>query len=258
MPRPESRSIKLIALQALPIVQAGDNLAVFIHDSLVYSGLVLAQGDVIVVAQKVVSKAEGRCVSLRNVVPSIRATQLATECGKDPRLVEVILGESTDVLRCVKDTLIVRHRLGFVSANAAVDASNVGTDDPDAVLLLPVDPDGSAERLRASLEIRTGVGPGVIINDSFGRAWRLGTIGTAIGAAGVPSLEDLRGCRDLFGRPLMSTEVGTADQLASAASLLQGQAAEGFPVVLIRGFSSRSPDRPAGDLLRPQAKDLFS
>jgi coenzyme F420-0:L-glutamate ligase/coenzyme F420-1:gamma-L-glutamate ligase len=213
---------------------------------------------VVVVAQKIVSKAEGRSVEVASVVPSDRARALAAEIGKDPRLVEIVLGESVRVVRSRPNLLIVEHKLGFVMANAGVDQSNVAPQDGVArALLLPVDPDASAEALRAGLSARFGVKLAVIINDSFGRAWRRGTAGIAIGAAGVPSLVDLRGSPDLFGRTLEVSVIGFADEIAAAASLLMGQADEARPVVLVRGLKWTAPATPASALVRPTAEDLF-
>jgi coenzyme F420-0:L-glutamate ligase/coenzyme F420-1:gamma-L-glutamate ligase len=211
-----------------------------------------------VLAQKVVSKAEARYIDLATVVPSARAQSLAAEVEKDPRLVEVILGESRRVVRRRPGILIVEHRLGFVMANAGVDRSNV---DPEAgaepVLLLPRDPDGSAATLLARLSAHFGKPLAVIISDSWGRAWRRGTVGVALGAAGLPAVMDLRGRPDLFGHELRVTETGFADEIASAASLLMGQAAEATPAVLVSGLSWSAPSMPANALLRPPEEDLF-
>jgi coenzyme F420-0:L-glutamate ligase/coenzyme F420-1:gamma-L-glutamate ligase len=214
-------------------------------------------GDVLVVAQKIVSKAEDRFVALATVTPSARATEIAGETGKDPRLVEVILSESKRVVRTRRDLIIVEHRLGIVLANAGVDQSNVGTDASDRVLLLPRDPDVSARALRGALAARYGCDVAVVINDSVGRAWRRGTVGIALGAAGLPSLLDLRGQPDMFGRQLRSSIVGLADEIAATASLMMGQAAESRPVVLIRGLSMPREDAPAQSLVRPEQEDLF-
>jgi coenzyme F420-0:L-glutamate ligase / coenzyme F420-1:gamma-L-glutamate ligase len=246
--------LELFAVPGLPMVQPGDDLAALIADR---AGT-LRDHDVVVVAQKVVSKAEGRSVDLATVVPSARAIELAAEVGKDPRLVEVILSESIRVVRSRPNLLIMQHRLGFVMANAGVDHSNVApTDGIDRALLLPVDPDGSAERLRAALEKESGVRLGVIISDSFGRPWRRGTAGVAIGAAGLPSLVDMRGLPDLFGRILEVTVIGFADEIAAAAGLLQGQAAEAQPVVVVRGLTWTAPDAPVNQLVRSPEEDLF-
>lgn len=242
-------SVELLALSGIPIVEPGDDLAALIRAA----APPFAPGDAIVVAQKIVSKAEGRFVDLASVAPTQRALRIAAETDKDPRLVQVILSESERVLRAVKGVLIVVHRRGYVLANAGVDASNVGEGD-GRVLLLPEDPDASAARLSAAL------GVPVIVNDSLGRAWRNGTVGTALGASGLPSLLDLRGKPDLFGRTLRATEIGLADEIAAAASMVQGQAAEGTPVVLVRGLAkllSKGPPRAASSLIRPRENDLF-
>jgi coenzyme F420-0:L-glutamate ligase/coenzyme F420-1:gamma-L-glutamate ligase len=251
-----ARGLTLTALAGFPIVKPGDDLAALLIDALRRSGIVPEDNDVVVIAQKVVSKAEGRVVDLRTVKPSARATWLANEVNKDPRLVEVILNESSEVVRHRKDVLIVAHRLGFVMANAGVDQSNVAGDG-DQVLLLPRDPDETAAQLKAALDAEFGVRLGVIINDSFGRPWRNGVVGVALGAAGVASLIDLVGVADLFGRKMRVTEVAYADEIAAAASLVMGQAAEGQPVVHIRGLQSDAPAVPASALLRPKEMDLF-
>ena len=251
-----SSSLELSALAGLPMVRAGDDLAALIIAGLGHREL--RDGDVLVVAQKIVSKAEGRTVDLATVTASPVAEKLGAEVGKDPRLVEVILSESTRVVRSRPNLIIVQHRLGFIMANAGVDQSNVApADGVHRVLLLPRDPDASAEELRVKLQQHYGVGIGVIISDSFGRAWRRGTCGIAIGAAGLPSLIDLRGQPDLFGRTLEVSIIGFADEIAAAASLLQGQAAEAQPVVLVRGLSWTAPITPAAELVRPPEEDLF-
>jgi len=254
-----SARLELIALPDMPLVRPGDDLAALIAEGLARAGISLAEGDVVAVAQKIVSKAEGRFVRLDTVVPSEAACALADEVGKDPRLVEVILSESVRVVRSRPNLLIMEHRLGFVMANAGVDHSNIAEPGaPDQLLLLPADPDGSAAALRARLAALCGIAPGVVITDSFGRAWRRGTCGVAIGAAGLPSLIDLRGSPDLFGRTLEVTVVGYADEIAAAAGLLQGQAREARPVVLLRGLPPHAaPERRATELVRPAAEDLF-
>jgi coenzyme F420-0:L-glutamate ligase/coenzyme F420-1:gamma-L-glutamate ligase len=248
-------SMQLFALAGIPLVKPGDNLAVMILAALKVGGLDVQNGDVLVLAQKIVSKAEDRYVTLADVEPSNRALQLARLCNKDARLVEIILGESRGVVRARLDVLIVEHRLGFVLANAGVDASNVG--DEGRVLLLPLAPDQSAATLRDAMKAFTGKDVGVVINDSWGRAWRMGTIGTAIGLASVPGVEDLRGKSDLFGRKLRSSELAVADELASAASLMMGQAGEGHPVVLVRGFPYALRESSAAEMIRPRSLDLF-
>jgi len=228
-----SPGLMLKPLADIPAIRVGDDLAKIALAALARDDDRLHSGDVLVFAQKIVSKAEGRTVELSRVRPSERACELAQQTGHDPRLVELILQESTEVIRQRRELLIVRHRLGFTLANAGIDASNV--DGQDNVLLLPVDPDASATRLRSALRKQTGIDVGVLIIDSWGRPWRMGTVGCAIGLSGLPGLIDMRGCPDLNGRPLKRTEVGFADELAAAASILMGQAAEGRPIVLARG-----------------------
>ena len=248
--------LELFALPGLPMVRAGDDLPSLILAGLERAGQVLRDRDVVVIAQKIVSKAEGLTVDLANVVPSAEALKLAAEIGKDPGIVEVVLRESVKVVRSRPNLMIMQHRLGFVMANAGVDRSNVA--EPDGrhrALLLPLDPDGSAEAIRSRL---AGYGDvGVVISDSFGRAWRRGTAGVAIGAAGIPSLIDLRGQPDLFGRSLEVSIIGFADEIAAAASLLHGQAAEAQPVVVVRGLVWRAPNVPVADVIRPPEEDLF-
>lgn len=250
--------LDLFAVSGLPMVQAGDDLAALIAAALARQGAALRARDVVVVAQKIVSKAEGRTVDLATLTPSARAAELAAEVGKDPRLVEAILSESSRVVRSRPNLLIMQHRLGFVMANAGLDQSNVAPPDGvQRVLLLPSDPDASAAAIRQGLAARCGVAPAVIVSDSFGRPWRRGTTGVALGAAGLPSLIDLRGRPDLFGRTLEVSIVGFADEIAAAASLLQGQAAEAQPVVVVRGLDWSAPDAPAAELVRPPEEDLF-
>jgi coenzyme F420-0:L-glutamate ligase / coenzyme F420-1:gamma-L-glutamate ligase len=250
--------LRLVALPDFPRVSAGDDLAALAVQALTRAALKLVADDVLVFAQKVVSKAEGRRVRLSDVTPGARALELAQTVAKDPRLVELILRESRRVVRAAHDVLIVEHRLGLIMANAGIDQSNVG--DPaggELALLLPEDPDGSATLLREHLHALTGCAPGIVISDSFGRPWRLGTVGVAIGCAGLPATLDLRGQTDLFGRPLRVTVVGHADEIAAAASLLMGQAGEARPVVLVRGLAARAAHQPAAALIRPQQQDLF-
>jgi coenzyme F420-0:L-glutamate ligase/coenzyme F420-1:gamma-L-glutamate ligase len=250
--------LDIFAVPGIPMIRQGDDLGAVIHDCLSRTGQTLHDRDVVVVAQKIVSKSEGRTVDLATVTPSAEAERLAAEVGKDPRIVEVILSDSVRVVRSRPNLLIMQHRLGFVMANAGVDQSNVApADGVQRALLLPLDPDGSAERLRADLSARYGIRLGVIISDSFGRPWRRGTAGVAIGAAGLPSVIDLRGSPDLFGRTLEVTIIGFADEIAAAASLLQGQAGEGQPVIIVRGLSWTAPDAPIADVVRPPEEDLF-
>ena len=253
-----SREVTLTALSGVKLVERGDNLGAITVVALRDNRLVPKDGDVLVVAQKIVSKAEGRFVDIATVEPSERAIALAAEVDKDPRFVEVVLSESKRVVRHRSGLLIVEHRLGFVMANAGIDHSNVAAEDGgERVLLLPVDPDGSAKALRQHLLSAFGVGIGVIISDSFGRPWRKGTVGVALGADGLPAFVDLRGHPDLFGRELLVTETGYADEIAAAAGLLMGQADEAVPMVLVRGLAWSAPDRPAAALVRPAEHDLF-
>lgn len=252
------RRIETLALPGIPLVQPGDDLGNLILVALARADVTLRRDDVIVVAQKIVSKAEDRYAALSDIAPSAEAVALGAEVDKDPRLVELILGESTRVVRQRPGLLIVEHRLGFVLANAGIDASNVEpTDDDERVLLLPEDPDRSSKQLRSAISAATGTAPAVIINDSIGRAWRHGTVGTAIGVSGLRSLLDLRGEKDLFGRELRVSTVGLADELAATASVVQGEGAEGTPVALIRGFAPEAEDGSVGELLRGENEDLF-
>jgi len=253
------RRLEITALPGIPLVRPGDDLATLIVAALGRAETALKVGDALVVAQKIVSKAEGRYAALASVEPRPEARDLAAKTDKDPRLVELILRESARVVRHRPGLLIVQHRHGYVLANAGIDASNVEPDPVagERVLLLPEDPDRSCRALRRRLREATGVAPTVIINDSLGRAWRHGTVGTALGAAGLAALLDLRGETDLFGRTLRVSQVGLADELASAASLVQGEAAEGTPVALIRGMAPEGADQQAADLIRSEDEDLF-
>jgi coenzyme F420-0:L-glutamate ligase/coenzyme F420-1:gamma-L-glutamate ligase len=251
-------SLQLIALAPWPLVRGGDDLAAQTATALAAMNLTLHSGDVLVYAQKIVSKAEGRRVDLRTITPGARASALALEVDKDPRLVELVLRESRRIVRTAKDVLIVEQRLGLIMANAGIDQSNVAEPaSGEYALLLPEDPDASAERLRAALGARSGCEVGVIISDSFGRPWRVGTVGVAIGCAGLAATRDLRGSSDLFGRPLRVTIVGHADEIAAAASLLMGQGSEALPVVLVRGLPASAPHQGAAALRRPSGEDLF-
>ncbi len=243
------------ALAGIPEITPGADLCGVALAGVAGAGERLREGDVLVFAQKIVSKAEGRTVELAQVRPSPRAEALASATHKDPRVVELILQESEGVLRCRPGLLIVVHRLGLVLANAGIDRSNV--DGGASVLLLPLDPDRSAARIREGVRNREGVDVGVMIIDSIGRAWRQGTVGTVIGLNGLPGLIDRRGVPDRHGRPLESTEIGAADELAAAASLIMGQAAEGTPIVLARGFPYTGRDGSARELQRPKEMDLF-
>jgi coenzyme F420-0:L-glutamate ligase / coenzyme F420-1:gamma-L-glutamate ligase len=248
--------LELFALPGLPMVREGDDLPTLILAGIDRAGQTLRDRDVVVIAQKIVSKAEGRTVDLAGIVPSAQAIALAAEIGKDPRIVQVVLSESVKVVRSRPNLMIMQHRLGFVMANAGVDQSNVAeADGRHRALLLPLNPDGSAAHSRTALARYADVG--VVISDSFGRPWRRGTAGVAIGSAGIPSVIDLRGQPDLFGRTLEVSIIGFADEIAAAASLLQGQAAEAQPVVVLRGLAWNAPNMPVAEMIRPPEEDLF-
>jgi coenzyme F420-0:L-glutamate ligase / coenzyme F420-1:gamma-L-glutamate ligase len=249
-------ALTVTALGGLPTVKAGDNLAALTLEALSGNGITLAAADVLVLAQKIVSKAEGRIVRLDTVVPSRRAKEMAAIAQKDPRVVELILSESVEILRCKPGVIVVQDKRGFVMANAGIDESNV-EGDGESVLLLPVDPDASAAAIREAVLERAEVSVGVVINDSFGRAWRLGTVGSAVGVAGIPGLLDLRGSPDRNGRVLQSSELAVADEVAAAASLMMGQGSEGRPIVHMRGVPYDAAPGHATDLVRPKQMDLF-
>jgi coenzyme F420-0:L-glutamate ligase / coenzyme F420-1:gamma-L-glutamate ligase len=254
----EVPSLTFTALAPLPEIAPGTDLAALIAARLAHAQLAAGELCIILIAQKIVSKAEGRFVELDAVTPSPRARHLAALTRKDPRLVEVILAESEEIVRAVPHVLIVRHRLGFVVANAGVDRSNVPTAaGRERVLLLPLDPDASAARLRAALAQRLVARLAVIVTDSFGRPWRRGVTNVALGCAGLPSLIDRRGERDRDGRTLEVTEVALADALAAGAGLVMGEADEGRPVIVARGLSASGAERSAAALLRPKEEDLF-
>src|SRR4051794_6157981 len=253
-----STKVTITGLRGVPMVAAGDDLAALTLAAYAATAITPEDGDVLVVAQKIVSKAEGRVVDVATVVPSEQAVALAAEVDKDPRLVEVILAESRRIVRHRPGLMIAEHRRGWVMANAGIDHSNVApADGTERVLLLPVDPDASAETLRQQLAARTGKRLAIVISDSFGRPFRRGTVGIALGAAGLPALIDWRGHPDLFGRTLEVTETGFADEIAAAASLVMGQADEAVPIALVRGLSWSAPEVPAAELVRPPEHDLF-
>jgi coenzyme F420-0:L-glutamate ligase/coenzyme F420-1:gamma-L-glutamate ligase len=247
----------LTPLEGIPLIQLGDDLVDIILAALDRNQVELKVGDVLVLAQKIVSKAEGRQIDLNQVAPSPRALDLAEECGKDPRLVEMILRESSEVLRCRPGTIIVEHRLGFVCANAGIDRSNVPGKGEEHILLLPENPDRSAAEIRHRIMEQAGAEIGVMIIDSHGRTWRNGTVGTSIGISGMPGIVDLRGDTDLYGYQLKVTQVGAADELAAAASLVMGQAAEGIPVIHARGFPYPLREGSFRELPRDKELDLF-
>lgn len=260
-------SLNLTPLQNFPLIRQGDTLADILVKSLQETNLELQNDDILVLAQKIVSKSEGRMVNLATVTPSQKAIELAQKAEKDPRVIELMLQESSEVLRVRVGTIIVEHKLGFVCANAGIDHSNVaplppegkeaGTNTEEYVLLLPENPDQSARNLREKIKQVTGKNIGVMIIDSHGRAWRNGTVGICIGLSGLPAVIDERGWKDLFGYTLKVTVVGVADELAAAASLVMGQAAEGIPVVHVRGFPYPLGEGSLRDLIRPKSQDMF-
>jgi coenzyme F420-0:L-glutamate ligase/coenzyme F420-1:gamma-L-glutamate ligase len=267
-----SRALTVVALTGIPMIAPGDDLVAVVADALAGNGIKPIAGDLICVAQKIVSKAEGRLVALKDVQPGEQAVQLAAETFKDPRLVQLILDESTEIVRKKPGVLLVRHRLGIVGAHAGIDQSNIEHGEPadagqalpagqglleEQALLLPEDPDLSAAKLRAGLEARYGVRLGVIITDSNNRAWRLGTIGSAIGCAGIRVLDDRRGQHDLFGRELKVTLINRADAFATMATLVMGETTEMTPVAVIRGLPADDVDEPARSAIRPLDEDMF-
>ena len=255
---PTPYTMKLTALENVPEVHPGDSLAAVLLTALEQNKVALTDGDVVAVCQKIVSKAEDRFVALDTVAPTPRAVELAQVCDKDPRFVEVVLRQSSQVVRCAKDVLIVRHQLGFVVANAGVDQSNI-ENAAGRVLMLPEDPDRSAANIRDAVAEKLGVRIGVVITDSFGRPWRLGVCGTCIGCAGLVPLVDMRGRPDRVGRQLRVTQIAVADAIAAAAALVMGEADEGRPIVVVSGLASEfvGDDGPAMRLIRPPEADLF-
>ena len=256
-------TLTLTPLREIPLIRHGDILADILVKSLQATNINLEDGDILVLAQKIVSKAEGRMVNLATVKPSERAIGLATKSEKDPRVVELMLRESREVLRVRVGTIIVEHKLGFICANAGIDHSNVSplpegdVVTEDYVLLLPENPDQSAAQIRDQIKEKTGKQIGVMVIDSHGRAWRIGTVGVCIGLSGIPALVDERGWKDLFGYTLRVTVVGVADELAAAASLVMGQAAEGTPAIHVRGFPYPLREGSLQELIRPKEQDLF-
>lgn len=247
-------------IPGIPLIQPGDNLAEIILAGLKNARVDLQDGDILVLAQKIVSKAEGRLVNLNDVQPSAEANRLAEITQKDPRFIELVLRESREVLRVRPGTIIVEHRHGFVCANAGIDHSNVSGpfgNAEDWVLLLPEDADRSAKELREQIQRTAGVRVGVMVIDSHGRAWRLGTVGAAIGLSGLPGLVDMRGQEDMFGYRLRVTIVAAADELAAAASLVMGQADERTPVIHVRGFPYPLGEGSLSELIRPKEQDMF-
>jgi coenzyme F420-0:L-glutamate ligase/coenzyme F420-1:gamma-L-glutamate ligase len=250
-------SLTIHPLKNIPLVEAGDNLADLIVEALGDACIEPVDGDILVLAQKIVSKSEGRRVLLADIDPSASAVRLAREVGKDPRLVELILRESSAVVRTAPGVIIVRHRLGIISANAGIDQSNIDHADGECALLLPEDPDLSARRLRQALQQLFRKNLGVIVSDSMNRPWRLGTVGYAIGSAGVTVLDDRRGDTDIFGRELQVTVSNRADSIATAAMLVMGETSERVPAALVRGLPVQDSTQMARDSIRPVAEDLF-
>ena len=253
--------LTLTPLKGIPLVKQGDDLAAMILTSLHFDEIELQNGDVVVLAQKIVSKAEGRRVRVDSFIPSKEAITLGKSTGKDPGLIQAILEESKKIIRTAPNTIIAEHRNGFICANAGIDHSNVKIDEGDApddwILLLPKDADRSASAIRANLEAASGKKIAVLIIDSHGRPWRVGTVGVTIGVSGMPALVDLRGKPDLFGRKLQISQVAAADELAAGASLMMGQSDEGAPVVHVRGFPYALREGMLDELIRPEAQDLF-
>lgn len=251
-------TLSITPLKKIPLIRRDDNLADILIKSLRETNIELQDHDILVIAQKIVSKAEGQMVNLETITPSPSALDLAEKSGKDPRIAELIIKESNEILRVRMGSVIVEHRLGFVCANAGIDQSNVkGDDDSEYVLLLPIDPDKSAKEIRSTIEKTRNKKIGVMIIDSHGRAWRIGTVGICIGLSGVPALIDERGWQDLFGYTLQITILGAADELAAAASLMMGQAAEGTPAVHVRGFPYKLTEGSLKELIRPKEQDMF-
>lgn len=247
----------IVPVTGLPMVEPGDPLSEQILEAIKTNGLELVDGDIICIAQKIVSKAEGQLIALDSVTPSQEAIDLGEETEKDPRLVELILAESTEILRKRLGVLIVRHNLGLVGAHAGIDQSNVDHGDNEKALLLPKDPDASAQRIRADVRASAQVNVGVIITDSHNRPWRMGTIGAAIGSAGITVLDDHRGGTDVYGRELKVTLINRADALAAAATLVMGETTERIPLALIRGLPPEDSNQRAMDINRPLEEDLF-
>jgi coenzyme F420-0:L-glutamate ligase/coenzyme F420-1:gamma-L-glutamate ligase len=247
------KRLELLGLGGIAEVSEGDSIGALICDACSKQNLSLLDGDILVVAQKIVSKAEGRVVSLDDVRPSARAIELARQLDKEPALVEVILGESRGIIRVGGRALIVETHHGFICANAGVDQSNVGQKK---VALLPKDPDGSARQIRKEIQRRTEKQPAVIISDSFGRPWRVGTVDVAVGVAGLKTIKDERGMTDPYGYQLKAAVAAVADEIAAAAELVMGKR-EGVPVVIVRGCEIEREEGSVRELLRPETEDLF-
>ncbi len=248
--------LELTALDGFPLIEPGEPLLPAVLQALEQNGIELQSDDILVLAQKIVSKSENRFARLSDTVPSQQAKELALTCDKDPRMVQLVLNESSQVIRASRGVLIVRHKLGHVMANAGLDQSNIGNDE-DLFLLLPENPDRSAQQLRNAIREETGVTIGIVICDSFGRPWRMGTTGVCIGCAGIHAVQDQRGETDLFGKILQVTMPANGDEIAAAASLIMGEASEGTPIVHIRGMNI-SGEGNSSALIRPLEEDLFT
>ena len=249
--------LTMLTVPDIPMIVSGDNLGEIIASAIELASIELASGDIVMVAQKIVSKAEGRLVALADIEPSTEAQALAAETDKDPALCQLILDESAEILRKKPGVIIVRHKLGHVGANAGIDQSNIEHGGGDAALLLPEQPDHSATLLHEFLSKRFGCHIGIIIADSMNRPWRMGTLGAAIGCAGVQVLDDLRGGEDMYGRELKVSMVNVADSVTAAACLLMGETTEGRPVVVVKGLAKVSDNANAADIARPLEDDLF-
>ena len=255
--RSANNKLEVIALNNVPSIKENDDIAKIIIDNSREDNLEIQKNDIVVIAQKIISKSEGRLIDLQTVFPSDQAKEIAKQASKDARLVELIIQESNEIIRIQNGVIIVEHNLGHILANAGIDQSNIENGDGH-VLLLPKNPSKSADQIRRDLELSLGVKVGVIITDSMGRAWRLGTTGHAIGSSGVKTIIDLRGkSKDLFGRELKTTVIGFADQIASAAALVTGESNEGKPVAIVRGIDMPSDSDNVNDLIRPKKEDLF-
>ena len=255
---PRQEGIRIIPIPGIPLVQPGDDLAALIIEAAATAGPSLQSGDILVIAQKIVSKAEGRLLRLADVRPGEEALRLAQETGKDARVVQAVLDDSRAVVRAREGVLIVEQSSGWVCAHGGLDHSNVAPEEDETVALLPADADASAAALRGRIEAKTGATVAVLISDSHGRPWKMGTVGVCIGCAGLPALWDQRGLTDLFGYELVASEECIIDELCAAATLVMGQSSEGRPAAIIRGYSRPdAADAPARSIQRPAEKDLF-
>ena len=255
---PEQGGIQILPIPGIPLVQPGDDLAALIIEAAEAAGLSLIAGDILVMAQKIVSKAEGRLVRLADVTPGEEAVRLAQETGKDARVVQAVLDDSTAVVRARAGVLIVEQSSGWVCAHGGLDHSNVAPEEEETVALLPADADASATAIRARIMAETGATVAVLVSDSHGRPWKMGTVGVCIGCAGLPALWDQRGLTDLFGYELVASEECIVDELCAAASLVMGQSSEGRPAAIIRGYTRPdAADAPARSIQRPAERDLF-